>query len=65
MSLKRIFCALMCALLVVSGLALAEEDKDARIAELEAQIETYTVAAKIRWRRGERGGKWKSNTLTS
>ena len=46
MSLKRIFCALMCALLVVSGLALAEEDKDARIAELEAQIETYTVAAK-------------------
>lgn len=38
MSLKRIFCALMCALLVVSGLALAEEDKDARIAELEAQV---------------------------
>ncbi len=38
MSLKRILCALLCALLVVSGLALAEEDKDARIAELEAQV---------------------------
>ena len=39
MNLKRFFCALMCAVLIVcTPVTLAEEDKDARIAELEAQV---------------------------
>ena len=39
MNLKRFFCALMCAVLIVCApVTLAEEDKDARIAELEAQV---------------------------
>ena len=38
MTLKRIFCALLCLLLIVGAPVMAEEDKDARIAELEAQV---------------------------
>ena len=39
MNLKRFFCALMCAVLIVCApVTLAEEDKDARIAELEARL---------------------------
>ena len=42
MNLKRFFCALMCAVLIVcTPVTLAEEDKDARIAELEAQVAAY------------------------
>ena len=33
MTLKRIFCALLCLLLIVGAPVMAEEDKDARIAE--------------------------------
>ena len=39
MTMKRILCALLCALLLAAAPAMAEDaDKDARIAELEAQV---------------------------
>ncbi|HIR06763.1 MAG TPA: hypothetical protein IAA71_01045 [Candidatus Pullichristensenella stercoripullorum] len=39
MTMKRILCALLCALLLAAVPAMAEDaDKDARIAELEAQV---------------------------
>ena len=51
---KRIFAVILAAMLAFSGFAFAEEDlaaqlekANARIAELEALVESYTVAAKF------------------
>ncbi|NLD59165.1 MAG: hypothetical protein GX647_05890 [Clostridiales bacterium] len=43
MNLKRFLCALLCALIAVSGMAMAEDPKDQRIAELEQQVAELTA----------------------
>ena len=43
MNLKRFLVALLCAMIAVSGMAMAEDPKDQRIAELEQQVAELTA----------------------